>query len=348
MRAAARREPIPSQTTRPTNAVQLYAFGEPDGSTVKIGMSKTRSDLRKKKHQDRGPITVTMRDLCFWWGMPSDESYIKNHFAYAAKDGKKEWFDCDAAMRSWLTELRKQYFVAHTFDEIDEIPFVDSSAWLPNMNNPVSSAMLAGQLALSLPVNTADDPWADVTIERDHVGKGDFYTAPAITEAARAALGEIDLDPASCRLANREVKAKRYYSVREDGLLQPWYGRVWLNPPFPWELWVEKFCSEWDARNIQAAIVLCETRVTTAFYFQRMIGRSAAVLKMTGRHTFWGPKAGAPDEGHELYFYGADPALFAKAFAQFGRVFVPHQHLRLAATAPQTEPVKLSAVEEHR
>lgn len=60
----------------------------------------------------------------------------------------------------------------------------------------------------------------------------EWYTPSRYIEAARKVMGEIDLDPASCEIANRTVKATRYYAQAENGLMQPWYGRVWLNPPY--------------------------------------------------------------------------------------------------------------------
>lgn len=52
-----------------------------------------------------------------------------------------------------------------------------------------------------------------------------------LIEAARATLEYIDLDPASDEEANKNVKADRIIALPENGLLLPWSGRVFLNPP---------------------------------------------------------------------------------------------------------------------
>jgi hypothetical protein len=64
----------------------------------------------------------------------------------------------------------------------------------------------------------------------------EHYTPRAIIEVCRATMGGIDLDPASCELANREnVRAREYYTKVDNGLSRPWSvrgaARVFCNPP---------------------------------------------------------------------------------------------------------------------
>lgn len=59
----------------------------------------------------------------------------------------------------------------------------------------------------------------------------EWYTPPDVIEAFRYAMGSIDLDPATCYKANAIVKAEDCYTLEENGLLQRWFGNVFLNPP---------------------------------------------------------------------------------------------------------------------
>lgn len=70
------------------------------------------------------------------------------------------------------------------------------------------------------------------------------YTTPALLAWCReqARVEAFDLDVAACEEAHH---APRWYSREDDGLRQPWSGRVWCNPP--WDdlrPWVERAWSE--------------------------------------------------------------------------------------------------------
>lgn len=73
-----------------------------------------------------------------------------------------------------------------------------------------------------------------------HISKtNERYTPGMVADASHAVMGGIDLDPASSWLANKTIKAKRYYGTGKrngelvfiDGFRQKWSGRVFLNPP---------------------------------------------------------------------------------------------------------------------
>lgn len=50
----------------------------------------------------------------------------------------------------------------------------------------------------------------------------EWYSPAAYVKAARNVMGGIDLDPASCALANQVVQAARYFSKDDNGLAQEW------------------------------------------------------------------------------------------------------------------------------
>src|SRR5438552_4181923 len=106
----------------------------------------------------------------------------------------------------------------------------------------------------------------------------EWYTPARYIEAARLVMGGIDLDPASCELANRTVKAGRYYTQEDDGLAQEWKGRVWLNPPYgrtnemkarhqsTIEMFVFKLLQCFNDDSIEQAVLLVPATIGTKWF----------------------------------------------------------------------------------
>lgn len=169
----------------------------------------------------------------------------------------------------------------------------------------------------------------------------EWYTPPEYIEAARKVMGQIDLDPASCAEANKVVKAARFYTIDDDGLTQPWTGRLFLNPPYGRRLgdsgpsnaavWTARLRAEYGAGNVTQACVLIGANTETDYY-QALCEFPVCLPK--GRIQFYGPDSEADNNtnGSAIFYLGPNVMRFAEVFRQFGAV----QH-RLAAPLTQAE-----------
>ena len=64
-------------------------------------------------------------------------------------------------------------------------------------------------------------------------GSHEWWTPAHVIDAARDALGRIELDPASCSEANIVVGADEFYTREDDGLSKDWGDKnLWCNPPW--------------------------------------------------------------------------------------------------------------------
>lgn len=160
--------------------------------------------------------------------------------------------------------------------------------------------------------------------KRPHVannsGNNEWYTPPEYIEAARKCMGGIDLDPASCEIANRTVRATAYYTIEDDGLSKEWFGRVWLNPPYSRDL-VRKFSEKLVSSlpHIEAACVLVNNATDTG-WLQTMGKTCNGVCFPNGRIKFLTPtgRRGSPLQGQVILYFGDKKQRFAEAFSEFG------------------------------
>lgn len=165
--------------------------------------------------------------------------------------------------------------------------------------------------------------------ENPHVsnnsGENEWYTPPHIIEPARACMGGIDLDPASSDLANKTVKAEKYYTAESSGLKQPWHGMVWLNPPYSADLiglFIEAVASKFENREYKKAIVLVNNATDTA-WFHRLMQVATAVCFLKGRIRFIdkdGRLGGTPLQGQMLVFLGCEQPDIIDHFGSLGTI----------------------------
>lgn len=157
----------------------------------------------------------------------------------------------------------------------------------------------------------------------NNTGNNEWYTPPAIIDAARMVLGGFDLDPASSEIANATVQAPLFYTAETDGLAQDWpIGRIWCNPPYATGL-IGRFATRLAAefRRGSAGIVLTNNATETA-WFQELAGVSSAICFPLSRVRFLRPEGevGAPLQGQAIFYSGADADRFAERFSVFGIV----------------------------
>ena len=162
---------------------------------------------------------------------------------------------------------------------------------------------------------------------------GDWYTPPEIVEAVRELFGIIDLDPCSNSHEAPNVPALVHFTREDDGLSRPWFGRVYLNPPYGKGIgpWIEKVREEHEAGRVTAAVVLVKAATDTRWF--RLLSERFPRCEVAGRLKFSGCKAPAPFPS-VLFYLGDEVQRFAEVFARFGVLVAPLPAARGAEEVP--------------
>jgi len=167
-------------------------------------------------------------------------------------------------------------------------------------------------------------------------------------EAARVVMGGIDLDPATDVDAQARIQASKYHTIEDDGLVQDWAGRVWLNPPYtPIEklrAFARKAMDELGHGAVTQLIFMTNTECTWVEWFQEL-GRKCDALCFHHGRVEWeaGHKAWMMDvdgvtklpvplelnlaieaeysiHGSVFFYFGHNGARFRQIFSQWGFV----------------------------
>ena len=153
----------------------------------------------------------------------------------------------------------------------------------------------------------------------------EWYTPEKYLLKARAVLGTIDLDHASSPQAQETVQATQYYTAADDGLVNDWYGRVWLNPPYAAGLigsFAAKMAAEYQNGNVTEAIMLTNNSTDTR-WFQELAACSSAMCFTRGRIKFRskdGSTHNSPPTGQTFFYFGTHAQTFAETFRDVGMI----------------------------
>lgn len=159
----------------------------------------------------------------------------------------------------------------------------------------------------------------------------EWYTPRPFLDAAHELMGGIDLDPASTEFANLTVRAARYYTIDDDGMALPWYGRVWMNPPYGLEdgesnqaRWTRRLVAEYQAGAVTEALILVNAVTGNAWFAPLMhypICFPARRIRFYNEET----EAGQPTHSNAIVYLGPQLGRFAEIFGRFGAVMATRE-----------------------
>ena len=138
----------------------------------------------------------------------------------------------------------------------------------------------------------------DVRFEKAKITTVDWLTPPELVKK----LGEFDLDPCT-PVSPPFVHAKHNFNINDNGLSMPWFGRIYMNPPYGkgMEKWMEKLKLHGNG------IALIFERTETKCFFNHIWDDAHAVLFVKGRIKFYnleGKQVGTPGAPSIFIAYG--------------------------------------------
>ena len=303
----------------------IYFFDwRSDGQYIYIGHTEKWLQ-RRRAHRGAGrTLLATLR------GPESYEKRIHDHFAHSRHSCPEQKSVYAAAavfpFVEWLIRAGLACFDEADIKHLPVVPWEAIDPGVPRRAEQQLNLLSFGERNLSLQERAGRSAkFACYSSQTD-----EWYTPANVVEAARQAMGSIDLDPASCPAANRTVKADSYYSERVDGLdrSHPWSGNVWMNPPYGGNAsaFVVRLLEEVAFGRVRQAIVLLSSQALVTQWADPAIRRASAIGVSRGRWDFdpgCGQPVSSPAGGSSLLYFGDRVAEFAVAFDVLAHVMRP-------------------------
>lgn len=147
-----------------------------------------------------------------------------------------------------------------------------------------------------------------------------WNTPQEIVDRVIQVFGTIDLDPCSDNSDNPNVPAEYVFTEQDNGLIQDWFGKVYMNPPYGDTIkhWVEKLQASHESGQVLEAIALLPARTDTK-WFRRL--RNYPRCFIWGRLHFSNSENSAPFPSMLVYM-GDDISAFVEAFSDMGDIYI--------------------------
>lgn len=279
-----------------------------DESAVKIWMIRNQFGRRNLDAYTRAKLAIELKGL---FAAKAKENQVLSGEKYG-----KGCQNSDNPINQIDTKKELARIAGTSHDTIAKVERIERDA-----PPEIKEALRAQEISINAAYIQTTQPTKAAHVANNS-GENEWYTPKEYIDAARLAMGSIDLDPASCEAANEVVCAKTFFTAEDDGLTKEWSGNVWMNPPYAQPLigqFCEKLTSEYG-KGVKSAIVLVNNATETA-WFQSLIKSAAAVCFPKSRVKFWAPgRIAQPLQGQAVIYLGDDISGFFEAFSEFGFV----------------------------
>jgi phage N-6-adenine-methyltransferase len=170
------------------------------------------------------------------------------------------------------------------------------------------------------PQDSENEYTGDMTSRAHFENQSDERGTPLTLIRPLKRVVEFDLDPASG--CEPEPIAPNRYTKEDDGLARPWWGHVWLNPPYS-EIadWMEKAAKEAQGVDVDSIMALVPNRTSTRWFHDYATTADRYVV-LDGRLKYEHTDGSAPFPS-AVFVWGADalPSEAMDELAERGEVY---------------------------
>lgn len=298
----------------------VYFF---DGSDhIKIGYTGNGNlASRLATHRNEGRVLLAILPAT-----NQDEQALHSYFsALRLPERGKETYRKDSVIYEYIDWLLRRKYARSDERLLIELDYISFSVWHPS--NAQAPLVENNQMTF---LDHAD-PRERIALRSTFSGElnsiGDEWSTPQEwIERARAAMGSIDCDPASCGPYNRRwIHASVYYTKDRSGLLDSaeWRGNVWLNPPYgrgdeSAGKFIEKLRKQYDSGAITQSVTCLNLQSMSSRWFAPLREIASAHAICNYRIDFVpkpGARATSPTKGTVFSYVGGNFEKFADEFS---------------------------------